>query len=142
MAATDPAPGERTDAAIWPRGYWRTWQPIVGATYATSLTRLRAWSNVVTTILYLAAVVMLVYYFALAQSGTLLAATFILLLPWVVVVATIEFRRRAIAKTMIRNLAANGKPVRETPTFAEPQFLRWMRDHSVTTEDLQNSAPR
>ena len=130
------------DGAIWPRGYWRTWQPIVGAIYATSLTRLRAWSNVVTTILYLAALVMLVYYFAVSKSGTLLGATLILLVPWAVVVGVIEFQRRKLAKTIIRNLAANGTPVGETPTFAEPQFLRWKRDHSVTTEDLQNSAPR
>jgi hypothetical protein len=130
------------DGSIWPRGYWRTWEPIVGATYATSLTRLRAWSNVVTTILYAIAVVMLAYYFLIAQSGSLLAATLILLVPWAIVVGIIEYQRRRLAKTLLRNLAVNGKVVSELPTFAEAQFLRWKRDHSVSTDDLQSSAPR
>ena len=131
-----------SDGSIWPRGYWRTWEPIVGPTYATSLTKLRAWSNVVTTILYAIAIVMLAYYFLVVKSGSLLVATFTLLVPWAVVVGVIEYQRRRLAKTVQRNLAANGKPVPELPTFAEPQFLRWKRDHSVTTEDLENSAPR
>jgi hypothetical protein len=131
-----------SDGSIWPRGYWRTWEPIIGPSYATSLTKLRAWSNVVTTILYAIAVVMLAYYFILVRSGSLLAATFILLVPWAVVVGIIELQRRHLARTVQRNLAANGKPVSELPTFAEAQFLRWKRDHSVTTDDLQQSAPR
>ncbi len=131
-----------SDGSIWPRGYWRTWAPIVGPTYATSLTRLRAWSNVVTTILYLVALVMLAYYFLVVKNGSLLLATFSLLVPWVVAVGIIEYQRRRLAKTMQRNLAANGKPVPELPTFADVQFLRWKRDHSVTTEDLESSAPR
>jgi hypothetical protein len=130
------------DGSIWPRGYWRTWEPIVGATYATSLTKLRAWSNVVTTILYAIAFVMLAYYFLVVKSGSLLVATFTLLVPWAVVVGIIEYQRRHLAKTVQRNLAANGKPVPEVPNFAEAQFLRWKRDHAVTTEDLQASAPR
>jgi hypothetical protein len=130
------------DGSIWPRGYWRTWEPIVGPTYATSLTRLRAWSNVVTTILYALAIVMLAYYFLVVQSGSLLAATLILLVPWAIVIGVIEYQRRRLAKTVLRNLAANGKVVSELPTFAEPQFLRWKRDHSVSTDDLQSSAPR
>jgi hypothetical protein len=133
---------EESDGAIWPRGYWRTWAPIVGPTYATSLTKLRAWSNVVTTILYLIALVMLAYYFLVVKSGSLLLATFTLLVPWIVVVAIIEYQRRRLAKTMQRNLAANGKRVPELPTFADVQFLRWKRDHSVTTDDLESSAPR
>jgi hypothetical protein len=131
-----------TDGAIWPRGYWRTWQPIVGATYATSLTRLRAWSNVVTTLLYLAAIVMLVYYFVIARSGTLLVATFVLLVPWAAVITVIEVSRRRLAKTLQRNLAANGKPVGEVPTFVDIQFLRWKQTHTVTTDDLESSAPK
>jgi hypothetical protein len=130
------------DGSIWPHGYWRTWEPIVGATYATSLTALRAWSNVVTTILYAIAVVMLAYYFLVLKTGDLFAATFILLIPWAIVVGVIEFQRRRLAKTIQRNLAANGKAVSELPTFIEVQFLRWKRDHSVSTEDLQSSAPR
>ncbi len=129
------------DGAIWPRGYWRTWQPIVGTAYATSLTRLRAWSNVVTTILYLIAAVMLAWYFLVAKAGTLLAATLILLVPWAIVVGLIEYRRRALAKTMLRNLAAHGKPVSVLPSFAEPQFIAWMRAFDVTADDLQDSAP-
>ena len=130
------------DGSIWPRGYWRTWEPIVGPTYATSLTKLRAWTNVITTILYLIALVMLAYYFLVLKSGSLLLATFTLLVPWVVAVGIIEYQRRRLAKTMQRNLAANGKPVPELPTFGDVQFLRWKRDHSVTTEDLESSAPR
>jgi hypothetical protein len=133
---------ETGDGAIWPRGYWRTWEPIVGASYATTLTKLRAWSTVVTTILYVIAVVMLVYYFAVVRSGTLYAATFILLIPWAVVVGVIELQRRRLAKTMQRNLAAHGKPVSELPTFGDVQFLRWKREHGVSTEDLEDSAPR
>ena len=133
---------QASDGSIWPRGYWRTWEPIVGPTYATSLTKLRAWSNVVTTILYAIAIVVLAYYFLVVKSGSLLAATFTLLIPWAIVVGVIEYQRRRLAKTMQRNLAANGKPVPELPTFAEVQFLRWKRDHSVSTEDLQASAPR
>jgi hypothetical protein len=132
---------QASDGSIWPRGYWRTWAPIVGPTYATSLTKLRAWSNVITTILYLIALVMLAYYFLVLKSGSLLLATFTLLVPWVVAVGIIEYQRRRLAKTMQRNLAANGKRVPELPTFADVQFLRWKRDHSVTTEDLENSAP-
>jgi hypothetical protein len=131
-----------SDGSIWPRGYWRTWEPIVGPSYATSLTKLRAWSNVVTTILYAIALVMLAYYFLVVKSGSLLAATFTLLVPWAVVVGIIEYQRRRLAKTVQRNLAANGKTVSELPTFAEAQFLRWKRDHAVTTEDLESSAPR
>lgn len=130
------------DGSIWPRGYWRTWEPIVGPTYATSLTRLRAWSNVVTTVLYAIAVGMLIYFFAVHETGSLLGITLALLVPWAVVVGIIEYRRRQLARTVQRNLAANGKPVTELPMFAEAQFLRWKRDHSVTTEDLQQSAPR
>jgi CHASE2 domain-containing sensor protein len=130
------------DGSIWPRGYWRTWEPIVGSTYATSLTRLRAWSNVVTTILYAIAAVMLAYYFLILKSGSLLPATVTLLVPWAVVVGVIEFQRRRLAQTVQRNLAANGKAVSELPRFAEAQFLRWKRDNSVTTDDLRSSAPR
>ena len=130
-----------TDGSIWPRGYWRTWEPIVGPTYATALTRLRAWSNAVTTLLYVAAVVMLAYYFLIVQSGTLLVATFVLLAPWAAVVTLIEVSRRRLAKTVQRNLAANGKPVGELPTFVDIQFLRWKQAHSVSTEDLESSAP-
>jgi hypothetical protein len=133
---------EPTDRSIWPRAYWRTWAPIVGATYATSLTKLRAWSNVITTVLYLGAIVMLAYYFLVVRSGTLLTAVFVLLIPWAAVVVIIEFQRRKLAKTIQRNLAANGKPVTETPTFIDVQFLRWKQTQSVTTEDLQESAPR
>jgi hypothetical protein len=133
---------QASDGSIWPRGYWRTWAPIVGPTYATSLTKLRAWSNVITTLLYLIALVMLAYYFLVLKSGSLLLATFTLLVPWAVAVGIIEYRRRRLAKTMQRNLAANGKPVPELPTFVDVQFLRWKRDHSVTTEDLESSAPR
>lgn len=132
---------EMTDGAIWPRGYWRSWEPIVGATYATTLTRLRAWSNVITTLLYVAALVLLAYYFLVLRSGSLLTATFILLVPWAVVVVIIELQRRKLVTIMLRNLAANGKPVSERPTFVDVQFLRWKRNHSVTTDDLQNSAP-
>jgi hypothetical protein len=131
-----------TDGAIWPRGYWRTWEPIVGATYATSLTKLRAWSNVVTTLLYVIAAVMLAYYFLILQSGTLLTATFVLLVPWAIAVGVIEWQRRRLAKTVQRNLAANGKPVSELPTFVEVQFLRWKLTHTVTTEELEATAPR
>jgi hypothetical protein len=130
------------DGSIWPRGYWRTWEPIVGLTYATALTKLRAWSNVATTILYAIAVVMLAYYFVVVKSGSLLAATLALLVPWAVVVGIIEFQRRRLARTVQRNLAANGKAVNELPTFAEAQFLRWKRDHAVTTADLEATAPR
>jgi hypothetical protein len=133
---------EAPDGSIWPHGYWRTWEPIVGATYATSLTKMRAWSNVVTTLLYAIALMMLAYYFLVVRSGSLLAATFTLLVPWAIVVGFIEYQRRQLAKTVQRNLAANGKPVSERPTFVDVQFLRWKRDHEVTTEDLQNSAPR
>jgi hypothetical protein len=133
---------EPTDGSIWPRGYWRTWEAMLGATYATSLTKLRAWSSVVTTILYAAAIVMLAYYFLVVRSGTLLTAVFVLLIPWAVVVGVIEFQRRKLAKTIQRNLAANGKPVSEIPTFVDVQFLRWKQNHGVSTEDLQNSAPR
>ena len=130
------------DGSIWPRGYWRTWAPIVGPSYATSLTKLRAWSNVVTTILFVVAVVMLAYYFLILKSGSLLVPTFILLIPWVLAVGAIEYQRRRLAKTVQRNLAANGMPVSELPTFGEAQFLRWKRDHSISTEDLQSTAPR
>jgi ABC-type protease/lipase transport system fused ATPase/permease subunit len=133
---------ERTDGAIWPRGYWHSWEPLVGVTYATALTKLRAWSTVITTLLYLIALVMLAYYFLVVRSGSLLTATFILLIPWAAVIGVIEWQRRRLATTMLRNLAANGKPVTERPTFVDVQFLRWKRDHSVTTDDLQNSAPR
>jgi hypothetical protein len=85
---------------------------------------------------------MLAYYFLVVKSGSLLVATFTLLVPWAVVVGIIEYQRRRLAKTVQRNLAANGKPVPEVPNFAEAQFLRWKRDHAVTTEDLQASAPR
>ena len=132
---------DQPDAAIWPRGYWRTWRPIVGAAYATSLTRLRAWSNVVTTILYLVAAVMLAYYLLVAKSGATLGATVALLVPWAIVVGVIEYRRLQLAKTMLRNLAAHGKPVTVLPRFGEVQFLRWKREHGVTTDDLQDSAP-
>ena len=130
------------DGSIWPRGYWRTWEPIVGPTYATSLTRLRAWSNVVTLVLYLIAAVMLVYFFVAHETGSLLGVTLALLVPWAVIVGVIEYRRRQLAKTVQRNLAANGKAVSELPPFAEAPFLRWKLHHSVTTEDLQQSAPR
>ena len=129
------------NGSIWPRGYWRTWEPIVGPTYATSLTRLRAWSNVVTTILYAIAVVMLAYYFLVVKSGSLLAATLALLAPWTIVVGVIEYQRRRLARTVQYNLAANGKAVSELPTFVEAQFLRWKRDHAVSTDDLESSAP-
>jgi hypothetical protein len=132
---------DSTDGSIWPRRYWRSWEPIVGATYATSLTRLRAWSNVVTTLLYIAALILLAYYVLVVRNGSLLTATIILLIPWAIVVGVIELQRRRLANTIQRNLAANGKPVSERPTFVDVQFLRWKRDHSVTTDDLQNSAP-
>jgi hypothetical protein len=140
MSDTSDKP-DATDGSIWPRGYWRSWEPIVGVTYATTLTKLKAWSNVITTLLYLAALVILAYYFLVVRSGSLLTATFILLVPWAVVVGIIELQRRKLATTMLRNLAANGKPVGERPTFVDVQFLRWKREHSVTTDDLQNSAP-
>jgi flagellin-like protein len=130
------------DGSVWPRGYWRTWQPIVGATYATSLTKLRAWSNVVTTLLFVVATVMLAYYFLIARSGTLLTAVFVLLVPWAIAVGIIEWQRRRLAKTVQRNLAANGKPVGELPTFVDIQFLRWKQTHSVTTDELEATAPR
>jgi hypothetical protein len=133
---------DSTDGSIWPRRYWRSWEPIVGATYATSLTRLRAWSNVVTTLLYIAALILLAYYILVVRNGSLLTATIILLVPWAIVVGAIELMRRRLANTIQRNLAANGKPVSERPTFVDVQFLRWKRDNSVTTDDLQNSAPR
>jgi hypothetical protein len=133
---------DASDCSIWPRRYWRTWEPIVGATYATSLTKLRAWSNVVTAVLYAIGIVMLAYYFLILNSGSLLVATLTLLVPWAIVVGVIEFQRRRLAKTVRRNLAANGKAVNELPTFAEAQFLRWKQDHAVTTDDLQSSAPR
>lgn len=71
------------DDSIWPRGYWRTWEPIVGATYATSLTRLRARSNVATTVLYAiaVAVAMLAYYYVGPKGGSLLVATIVVLVP-------------------------------------------------------------
>jgi hypothetical protein len=134
---TDP-----TDGAIWPRGYWRTWQPIVGSAYATSLTRLRAWSNVTTVILYLIAAVVVAYYLLIARSGSLLGVTLILLVPWVIVMGVIEYQRGRLAKTMLRNLAAHGKRVTAVPRFAEPMFLRWMIANGITTDDLQDSAPR
>jgi hypothetical protein len=132
---------DQPEGATWPRGYWRTWEPIVGATYATALTRLRAWSNVVTTILYLMAAVLLAYYLLIAKSGTTLAATVTLLVPWAIVVGVIEYRRLLLARTMLRNLAAHGKAVAALPRFGEVQFLRWKRENGVTTEDLQGSAP-
>ena len=95
----------------------------------------------VTTVLYLSALVLLADHFLILKSGSLLAATFTLPIPWAVVVGVNEYLRRQLAKTVLRNLAANGKPVGELPTFAEPQFLRWKRDHGVTTDDLQSSAP-
>jgi ABC-type uncharacterized transport system permease subunit len=130
------------DGSVWPHGYWRTWQPIVGATYATSLTRLRAWSNVVTILLFVIAAVMLAYYFLIVRSGTLLAAIFVLLVPWAIATVIIEWQRRRLAKTVQRNLAANGKAVSELPTFVDIQFLRWKQAHTVTTDDLESSAPR
>ena len=131
-----------TDGSMWPRGYWRTWEPIVGATYATALTKLRAWSNVVTTLLYVSAVVLLAYYFLIVRSGTLVTAIFVLLVPWAIATGIIEWQRRRLAKTVQRNLAANGKPVSELPTFVDIQFLRWKQAHTVTTDDLESSAPR
>jgi hypothetical protein len=128
------------DGSIWPRGYWRTWEPIVGPTYATSLTRLRAWSNVVTTILYALAIVMLAYYFLVVQSGSLLAATLILLVPWAIVIGVIEYQRRRLAKTVLRNLAANGKVVSELPTFAEPMIPITPKDMSISSQP--NGMPR
>jgi hypothetical protein len=133
---------ESTDGSIWPRGYWRTWEAIVGATYATSLTKLRAWSTLVTAVLYVVAIMILAYYFLVVRSGTLLTAVFILLIPWAVVVGVIEVQRRRLAKIIQCNLAAGGKPVSEVPTFVDVQFLRWKQTHGVSTEDLQNSAPR
>ena len=133
---------EATDGAIWPRGDWRTWQPIVGAAYATSLTRLRAWSNVATGILYLAAAVMVAYYLLIAKAGTLLGATIVLIVPWAVVMVVIEYQRGRLARTMLRNLAVHGKTVSVVPRFAEPLFLRWKQVNGVTTDDLQDSAPR
>ena len=130
------------DGSVWPHGYWRTWQPIVGATYATALTKLRAWSNVVTTLLFVIAAVMLAYYFLIARSGTLLTGIFVLLVPWAIAVGIIEWQRRRLAKTVQRNLAANGKPVSELPTFVDIQFLRWKQVHSITTDDLEATAPR
>jgi hypothetical protein len=43
---------------------------------------------------------------------------------------------------MRRNLAANGKPVSELPTFVDIQFLHWKQAHSVTTDELEATAPR
>jgi hypothetical protein len=133
--------GSQQDGAIRPRGYWRTWQPILGATYATSLTRLRAWSNVVTTLLYLVAAVLLAYYFLIVKSGTLLAATLTLLVPWAIVVGIIEYQKLRLARTLVRNLAAHGKTIAVLPRFGEVQFLRWKAENGVTTDDLQDSAP-
>jgi hypothetical protein len=130
------------DGSIWPRGYWHTWAPIVGPRYATTLTKLRAWSNVVTTLLYTVAVVLAAYYLLIAKGGSILWATIVLLIPWTVIVAVIEYQRRRVAKTMQRNLAAAGKPVSQVPIFIEVRFLEWKRTHSVTTDDLESSAPR
>jgi hypothetical protein len=130
------------DPAIWPRGYWHTWEALAGPTYATTLTRLRAWSNTATILLFVFAFVLLVYFLIVARTGSMLPAILTLLVPWAIVVGVIEYRRGQLARTIARNLAANGKPVSVMPPLSESQFLRWKRDHNVTTDDLQNSAPR
>jgi hypothetical protein len=96
----------------------------------------------VTTLLYLVAIVILAYYFLFSRTGSLLITTAVLIVPWAVVVAVIEYRRHRLAITLQRNLAVNGRPVPEVPTFVDIQFLRWKRNYSVTTDELQASAPK
>jgi ABC-type transport system involved in cytochrome c biogenesis permease subunit len=132
---------EINSLAIWPRGYWHTWEALAGPTYATALTRLRAWSNTATILLFIFAFVMLVYFLAIAKSGSMLPAILALLVPWGIVSAVIEYRRGRVAQTMARNLAANGQAVAAIPTLSELQFQGWKRENGVTADDLQNSAP-
>jgi ABC-type transport system involved in cytochrome c biogenesis permease subunit len=127
--------------AIWPRAYWHTWEALAGPTYATALTRLRAWSNTATILLFIFAFVMLVYFLAVAKTGSMLPAILALLVPWGVVSFVIEYRRSRVAQTMARNLAANGRAVPVIPPLTELQFLGWKREHGITADDLQNSAP-
>ena len=135
------AEADANAAAIWPRAYWRTWASLAGPTYATALTRLRAWSNTATILLFIFAFVMLVYFLAVAKTGSMLPAILALLVPWGIVSAVIEYRRGRVAQTMTRNLAANGQAVSVIPTLSELQFQGWKREHGVTADDLQNSAP-
>jgi len=58
------------------------------------------------------------------KSGSLLLATFSILVTWAVAGRDhFEYQRRRLAKTVQRNLAAKRKVGSELPTFIEVQFL-------------------